>query len=79
MLESDINPKELDTVISYCDKDTTIMYLEDIFTAQANLSGNPAISLPLGKHSNKLPISLHIMADSFEESKLLAFSKYLSR
>lgn len=25
MLESDINPKELDTVISYCDKDTTIM------------------------------------------------------
>ena len=25
MLESDINPKELDTVISYCNKDTTIM------------------------------------------------------
>ena len=58
-------------------KDPTVMYLEDIFTVQANLSGNPAISLPLGKHSNGLPIGLHIMADSFQEGQLLAFSKYL--
>ena len=58
-------------------KDPTVMYLEDIFTVQANLSGNPAISLPLGKHTNGLPIGLHIMADSFQEGKLLAFSKYL--
>ena len=58
-------------------KDPTVMYLEDIFTVQANLSGNPAISLPLGKHSNGLPIALHIMADNFKESDLLAFSKYL--
>ncbi len=60
-------------------KDPTVMYLEDIFTAQANLSGNPAISLPLGKHSNTLPISLQVMADKFKESSLLAFSKYLHR
>ncbi len=59
-------------------KDPTIMYLEDIFTAQANLAGNPAITLPLGRHSNGLPIGLHIMADHFKEEKLLAFSKYLS-
>jgi aspartyl-tRNA(Asn)/glutamyl-tRNA(Gln) amidotransferase subunit A len=58
-------------------KDPTVMYLEDIFTVQANLSGNPAISLPLGKHSNGLPIGLHVMADKFKESDLLAFSKYL--
>jgi len=59
-------------------KDPTIMYLEDIFTVQANLAGNPAISLPLGKHSNGLPIGLHVMADNFKEGDLLAFSKYLS-
>jgi aspartyl-tRNA(Asn)/glutamyl-tRNA(Gln) amidotransferase subunit A len=59
-------------------KDPTVMYLEDIFTAQANLSGNPAISLPLGKHSNGLPIGLHLMADCFKEKELIAFSKYLS-
>jgi len=57
-------------------KDPTIMYLEDIFTVQANLSGNPAISLPLGKDSNGLPIGLHIMADNFKEADLLSFSKY---
>jgi aspartyl-tRNA(Asn)/glutamyl-tRNA(Gln) amidotransferase subunit A len=58
-------------------KDPTVMYLEDIFTVQANLAGNPAVSLPLGKHSNGLPIGLHIMADNFKESDLLTFSKHL--
>ena len=58
-------------------KDPTVMYLEDIFTVQANLAGNPAISLPLGKHTNGLPIGLHVMADHFKEGNLLAFSKYL--
>ena len=58
--------------------DPTVMYLEDIFTVQANLAGNPAISLPLGKHSNGLPIGLHLMADNFKEVDLFAFSKYLS-
>jgi len=58
--------------------DPTAMYLEDIFTAQANLTGNPAISIPLGKHSNGLPIALHLMADHFKEADLLAFSSHLS-
>ena len=59
-------------------KDPTVMYLEDIFTAQANLAGNPAISLPLGTHSNGLPLSIHIMAENFNEAGLIAFSKHLS-
>jgi aspartyl-tRNA(Asn)/glutamyl-tRNA(Gln) amidotransferase subunit A len=58
--------------------DPTVMYLEDIFTVQANLSGNPAISLPLGQHSNGLPIGIQIMSDNFHESELLNFSRYLS-
>ena len=60
-------------------KDPTIMYLEDIFTVQANLAGNPAVSLPLGKHSNGMPIGLHVMANNFKEADLFAFSKYLSK
>jgi aspartyl-tRNA(Asn)/glutamyl-tRNA(Gln) amidotransferase subunit A len=60
-------------------KDPTVMYLEDIFTVQANLAGNPAISLPLGKHSNGMPIGLHLMADNFKEADLISFSKYLSK
>ena len=57
--------------------DPTVMYLEDIFTVQANLSGNPAISLPLGTHSNGLPIGIHLMADHFKEAELFSFSKQL--
>lgn len=47
------------------------MYLEDIFTVQAPIAGIPAISVPCGTHSNGLPIGLQLMADYFEESKLL--------
>jgi len=57
--------------------DPITMYLQDIFTVQANLAGNPAISLPLGQHSNGLPYGLQVMGDHFEEGSLLAFSNYL--
>jgi aspartyl-tRNA(Asn)/glutamyl-tRNA(Gln) amidotransferase subunit A len=53
------------------------MYLEDIFTVHANHAGIPAISLPLGKHSNGLPFGVQLMARHFEESALLKFSKTL--
>ena len=50
------------------------MYLEDIFTVQANIAGVPAISVPCGTHSNGLPMGLQLMANFFEESKLLALA-----
>lgn len=53
------------------------MYLEDIFTVQANLCGSPAISLPLGESESKMPFGIQLMANSFEEENLLAFSQYL--
>jgi aspartyl-tRNA(Asn)/glutamyl-tRNA(Gln) amidotransferase subunit A len=60
-------------------KDPTRLYLEDIFTVQANLSGNPAISLPVGKDSNGLPVGLHIMSDHFNEKGLFSFSQDISK
>ncbi len=54
------------------------MYLEDIFTVQANLSGNPAVSVPIGIDSKKLPVGMHIMSSHFNEYNLLYFSKKLS-
>lgn len=47
------------------------MYLEDIFTVQANIVGCPAISVPNGTHSNGLPIGIQIMGRDFEEGDLL--------
>lgn len=58
-------------------KDPIQMYLQDIFTVHANLTGNPAISLPLGKHSNGLPFGIQVMANHFEEQAMLEFSKTL--
>ena len=51
------------------------MYLADIYTVLANLTGIPAISLPLAQDKNGLPIGVQLLADKFQESKLLAFSK----
>ena len=58
-------------------QDPTVMYLEDIYTVQANIAGIPAISLPLISHSNGLPVGVQVMANQFEEEKLLAFSSVL--
>ena len=52
-------------------------YLADIFTVQANMVGIPAISLPFGKHENGLPMGIQLMANKFEEKKLLTFSQHL--
>jgi aspartyl-tRNA(Asn)/glutamyl-tRNA(Gln) amidotransferase subunit A len=53
------------------------MYLADLFTVQANVAGIPAISVPNGRDDDGLPIGLQVMTSHFNESKLLAFSKYL--
>ncbi len=53
------------------------MYLQDIFTVHANLTGNPAISLPLMKDKDELPVGLQIIARNFEEKEMYAFSNTL--
>ena len=55
--------------------DPTQMYLEDIYTVLANLTGNPAVSVPSKNLSNKMPHALQLIAKKFEEEKLLSFSK----
>jgi aspartyl-tRNA(Asn)/glutamyl-tRNA(Gln) amidotransferase subunit A len=59
-------------------KDPIQMYLQDIFTVHANLTGNPAISLPLGMHSNGMPFGVQVMASNFKEKDLFNFSHYLT-
>ncbi len=47
------------------------LYPEDVYTVSANLAGIPAISIPCGKDSKGLPIGVQLMADCFQEKKLL--------
>lgn len=55
------------------------MYLADLFSVQANVAGVPAISVPSGKDKQNLPIGLQIVADDFQESKLLGFADTFSK
>ncbi len=60
-------------------KDPIQMYLEDIFTVLANLTGLPAISLPLGKDSKSLPFGIQLMGKKFGDKEMLAFAKKLAK
>ena len=50
------------------------MYLEDIFTVHANISGCPAISLPSG-FVGKLPLGIELTADLGREDNLFVAGK----
>ena len=53
--------------------DPVSMYLEDIFTVTANLTGMPAISLPMGtveREERALPTGIHFTADNGQEELL---------
>jgi aspartyl-tRNA(Asn)/glutamyl-tRNA(Gln) amidotransferase subunit A len=51
--------------------DPVQMYLMDIFTVSANLSGLPAISVPCGFSGVHLPIGLQLIGRRFDEATLL--------
>ncbi len=55
------------------------MFLADLFTVFANLAGIPAISIPLGKHSNGMPFGIQAMTDRFKELTLLRASALISK
>lgn len=47
------------------------MYLSDIYTSAANLTGMPAMSIPIGFGNKNRPIGLHIIGNYFKEAHLL--------
>lgn len=56
-------------------------YQEDILTIAANLTGNPAMSVPCGWDESGLPIGVQFIADAYQERKMIqvAFSYECSR
>jgi len=48
------------------------MYLNDIYTVNANLAGVPGLSVPIGSHpETDLPVGLQLLGSHFDESLLL--------
>lgn len=54
------------------------MYLVDVDTVVANLTGMPAISVPAGFAAN-LPVGVQVMADSFQEQTLFDAASMIER
>jgi len=59
--------------------DPLAMYLNDVFTSTANISGNPAVSIPIGNDSHGLPIGLQIIGKDFDESGVLRMADFVMR
>ena len=60
--------------------DPVSMYLEDIFTVSANLSGVPALSVPFGEveeEGKKLPVGVQFMSPKRTESSLFSIARDL--
>ena len=57
--------------------DPVAMYLGDIFTVFANLTGIPGISLPLFEHSNGMPFGLQVLTNKLDEVTLFELSNLL--
>ncbi|RPI13249.1 MAG: Asp-tRNA(Asn)/Glu-tRNA(Gln) amidotransferase subunit GatA [Ignavibacteriae bacterium] len=59
--------------------DPLAMYLNDIYTTTANLTGNPAICIPAGRDSKGLPIGLQITGKDFDEVSVLKLADFMIR
>ena len=60
-------------------KDPISMYLADLFTVQANLAGNPAISIPSGTTQSGLPIGVQLMTSRKSENDLYDLSELIQK
>lgn len=58
--------------------DPLAMYLMDVYTCPVKLAGVPALSLPVGSVGN-LPVGLQIIANHFEENKILSVASQLEK
>ena len=52
-------------------EDPLAMYLADIYTVTADLTGIPGVSVPCGKSASGLPIGLQILGKHFDEGTIL--------
>jgi aspartyl-tRNA(Asn)/glutamyl-tRNA(Gln) amidotransferase subunit A len=67
-----LGPTTPTTAFAMGDKtdDPVAMYLNDLYTVSANLSGLPAMSIPCGI-DNEMPVGLQLVCNHFQEAKLL--------
>jgi aspartyl-tRNA(Asn)/glutamyl-tRNA(Gln) amidotransferase subunit A len=55
------------------------MYLNDVFTVPANMSGIPGLSVPAGLDAQGLPLGLQVLGKPFDEETVFAVGAALER
>ncbi|OGS01001.1 MAG: aspartyl/glutamyl-tRNA amidotransferase subunit A [Elusimicrobia bacterium RBG_16_66_12] len=55
--------------------DPVAMYLSDVFTIPSNMAGNASLSLPCGLSAKGLPLGVQLIADVFQEERLLSVAR----
>lgn len=61
------------------DTEPTKMYLQDCYTVLVNLAGLPAVSLPCGQTPGGLPIGMQLIANHWQEAKILQTARAYER
>ena len=55
------------------------MYLNDVLTVPASLAGLPAISVPSGFNTKKLPVGLQLIGKPFDEVSILSAARIIEK
>ena len=58
----------------YVESNKEETFYSDIYTCLANITGTPAISIPVGKDNEGLPIGMQFITNRYEDEKLLNIS-----
>jgi aspartyl-tRNA(Asn)/glutamyl-tRNA(Gln) amidotransferase subunit A len=59
--------------------DPISMYLADVFTVAANLAGVPAVTVPCGLTSNRLPVGLQFTGRPMDDATVLGVAHAFER
>lgn len=54
-------------------------FMDDVLVIPVNMAGLPGLNLPIGFDSNKMPIGMQIIGNSFEETKIYKLASYLEK
>jgi aspartyl-tRNA(Asn)/glutamyl-tRNA(Gln) amidotransferase subunit A len=55
--------------------DPLAMYLNDVYTVNANLAGIPGMTIPAGLSDEGLPVSIQLYGNAYEDAKLLRIAQ----
>ena len=59
--------------------DPTKSFMDDVLVIPVNMAGLPGLNLPIGFDSDRMPIGMQIIGNSFEEAKIYKLASYLEK